>query len=149
MPLDLKKLDLVDSLPSQMKEDASNYESGWYKVGSSKNFYEGNLFSIENFPSKLVIWRSSSNKIVALDAYCLHMGADLSCGKLSEKGVTCPFHGWRWGEDGKCNEIPYSKYIPNDAEAKSWASKEDSGFVYIWYDKDGKSPINEASLLEI
>jgi 3-ketosteroid 9alpha-monooxygenase subunit A len=149
MPLDLEKLDLVDALPSQIKGDPLSYQTGWYKVGSSKDFFEGKLFSVVNFPSKLVIWRTLSGKLVVLDTYCLHMGADLSCGQLSEKGITCPFHGWRWGEDGKCNDIPYSKDIPKDAKAKSWVSKEDSGFVYIWYDKDGKNPINQASLLEI
>jgi len=149
MPLDLDKLDLVTGLPAQMKEDPLIYESGWYKVGTSKGFIKGDLFSVDNFPSKLVIWRTLENKLVVLDAYCLHMGADLSCGQLSEKGVTCPFHGWRWGEDGKCNDIPYSKDIPKNAEAKSWVSKEDRGFVYIWYDKEGKLPIDNSNLLEI
>ena len=44
MPLDLEKLDLVDALPSQIKGDPLSYQTGWYKVGSSKDFFEGKLF---------------------------------------------------------------------------------------------------------
>ena len=42
MPLDLEKLDLVDALPSQSKGDPLSYQTGWYKVGQSKDFLKEN-----------------------------------------------------------------------------------------------------------
>ena len=124
--------------------------NGWFCITRSHELKKGEVKSLKFCEKEIVAFRTESGTLAVLDAFCPHLGAHLGKGGcINGETIECPFHAWRWGEDGKCNDIPYSKDIPKGAEAKSWVSKEDSGFVYIWYDKDGKSPINEASLLEI
>jgi 3-ketosteroid 9alpha-monooxygenase subunit A len=55
--------------------------------------------------------------------------------------IRCPFHGWRFGADGKCNQIPYfDGPIPEAARLKSWPTRERYGIVFCWNDPEGKAP---------
>ena len=149
MPLDLDRLKLINKLPSKSEKDLASFNSGWYKIGRSEAFKEGKLLGVDSFPLRLVVWRGIDKKINALNAYCPHMGADLSCGKLVQEGLICPFHGWRWDRDGNCNHIPYSDLVPERAKTKRWNSLEENEHVFIWYDSDGKEPDQRGSRLEI
>ena len=149
MPVDLKNISLVDSLPVKTIERANSYESGWYKIGNSENFNKGELYSVKNFPYKLVVWRGNDSEVIALNSYCPHMGAGLSCGQLEKEGVACPFHGWRWGEDGKCNFIPYSDSVPEKATTIKWSVMEDNNEVFIWYHSEKQKPNKKGTRLEI
>jgi nitrite reductase/ring-hydroxylating ferredoxin subunit len=38
---------------------------------------------------------------------CPHRGASLSLGKIRDKGLSCPYHGWTFDSAGTCIEIPF------------------------------------------
>jgi 3-ketosteroid 9alpha-monooxygenase subunit A len=78
-----------------------------------------------------------------LDAYCPHMGGDLSKGQVCGNSVVCPFHLWSWGADGVCDDIPYANKIPDKAVIKSWPILEKNGLVFVWQDPEGNAPIPE------
>ncbi len=89
-----------------------------------------------------MVYRSTTDfKIKVLDAYCPHMGADLSKGEVQGDHLICPFHLWSWGGDGVCKDIPYSDNIPAKARIKSWDVTEKNGLYYVWYDHEGNPPI--------
>ena len=47
---------------------------------------------------------------VAIDDACPHMRADLSCGELEGRTVTCTWHGWQFDLDtGKCINVEWAK----------------------------------------
>lgn len=76
-----------------------------------------------------------------MDAHCPHLGAHLGYGGTVEgDNLRCPFHGWRFGGDGRCNEIPYARRIPPLAQLGSWPSCEANGFVFAWHHAEGKAP---------
>jgi phenylpropionate dioxygenase-like ring-hydroxylating dioxygenase large terminal subunit len=41
-----------------------------------------------------------------LDRDCPHRGADLAFARHEGDGIRCPFHGWKFGVDGRCLETP-------------------------------------------
>ncbi|MCK5881468.1 MAG: Rieske 2Fe-2S domain-containing protein [Sinobacterium sp.] len=120
----------------------TRYGRGWYIFGLSRHISEEPT-TFEYFGKKLLAYRSLADfTIKVLDAYCPHMGADLSKGEPDEHGnLICPFHHWSWGGDGFCKSIPYSDTIPSKARIKSWDTLELNGLLYVWYDHEGNSPI--------
>src|SRR3546814_6927399 len=62
-------------------------------------------------------------------------------GAVEGDSIRCPYHAWRFGPDGKCNEIPYSSGpIPPAAKVRSWPVVERMGAVFVWHDTEGGEP---------
>ncbi len=59
----------------------------------------------------LVVFRGPDAPIVLRDR-CPHRGMPLSRGRVHEGTIACPYHGWRFGEGGRCIEVPGSDSIP-------------------------------------
>ena len=53
-----------------------------------------------------MVFANSEGELAILDAYCRHMGGDLSQGTIKGDEVACPFHDWRWAANGRCTEDP-------------------------------------------
>ncbi|XP_015278578.1 PREDICTED: cholesterol 7-desaturase-like [Gekko japonicus] len=91
---------------------------------------------------QFAVFRDLSGQSYVLDAYCPHLGANLSVGgRVVGSCIECPFHGWQFsGKDGKCTRIPYAKKVPEFASVKVWPSCEAGGMILVWYHCDGVSP---------
>ncbi len=53
----------------------------------------------------IVIWRANGEICAALDK-CPHRNFPLSKGYVENGKLVCPYHGWEFGNDGKCTEVP-------------------------------------------
>lgn len=119
------------------------YARGWYVIGNSASVTTTPRM-LEVFGTKLVAYRGEDDgEPHILDAYCPHMGGDLSKGKVCKNSVVCPFHLWSWGADGVCDDIPYAKRIPPKAVIKSWPVLEKNGLIFVWQDPENNPPIPE------
>ena len=98
---------------------------------------------------KLVVFRSGDGKINALDGYCRHMGGDLTEGEVKGNEIACPFHDWRWGGDGRCKRVPYSKRTPRLARTAKWTTLEQDGTLFVWNDPEGNPPPSEVTIPRI
>lgn len=67
----------------------------------------GALVKATLLDEQLVIYRIKGQVVVARDV-CPHRGVPLTLGFHEEEGIVCPYHGLRFGEDGRCNRIPSS-----------------------------------------
>jgi phenylpropionate dioxygenase-like ring-hydroxylating dioxygenase large terminal subunit len=90
----------------------------------------------------MVIFRTREGEVHVLDAYCPHLGAHLGeGGRVMGETIRCPFHGWQFGGDGVCSNIPYSKKDPPaKARVKSWPVLERNGFVFVWHHHEEAAP---------
>ncbi len=119
------------------------YARGWYVIGSATSVADKPV-TLNVFGTRLVAYRGENDgKVHVLDAFCPHMGGDLSHGFVSGDSVVCPFHEWSWGQDGVCDHIPYAKKIPGKAVIKSWPVLEKNGLIFVWQDPEGNDPIPE------
>lgn len=136
--------------PYTIKSDArpERYARGWYVLGNAASVNDTpRMLSV--FGTKLVTYRGKDDgKAHVLDAYCPHMGGDLSGGEICGNSVVCPFHKWSWGADGVCDDIPYASKIPDKAVIKSWPTLEKNGLVFVWQDPEGGEPIAEQEPLK-
>lgn len=119
----------------------ARFARGWHCLGLARDFKDGKPHAIEVFGTKLVIFQSQQDdQLHILDAYCRHMGGDLTQGTIKGNEVACPFHDWRWGGDGKCKSIPYAKRVPLRARTHSWHTLERNQQLFVWHDPEGNPP---------
>ena len=133
----------------EASEVPTRYARGWHCLGLASDFADGKPHKVEAFGSKLVVFQSSDGTIDVLDAYCRHMGGDLSQGEVKGDTIACPFHDWRWGGDGRCKEIPYARRVPIRARTRAWPTMNHGGLLFVWNDPEGNPPIPEQMLPEI
>src|SRR3954470_2460332 len=80
----------------------ARFARGWHCLGLAEPYRDGKPHAIEAFGTKLVVFADSHGELKVLDAYCRHMGGDLTQGTIKDDAVACPFHDWRWGGNGRC-----------------------------------------------
>jgi 3-ketosteroid 9alpha-monooxygenase subunit A len=118
----------------------TRYARGWHCLGLADTFRDGSPHAVEAFGTKLVVFADSRGELKVLDAYCRHMGGDLSQGTVKGDAVACPFHDWRWGGNGRCVAIPYAKRVPPRARTRSWITLEENKQLFVWNDPQGNPP---------
>ncbi len=93
---------------------------------------------------QLVIYRMQGQVVVARDV-CPHRGVPLTLGFHDEEGIICPYHGLRFGEDGRCNRIPSSPDQPVPAKLNliNYAVEERFGLIWtcLAFDADNPAPL--------
>jgi 3-ketosteroid 9alpha-monooxygenase subunit A len=124
----------------------TRFARGWHCIGLAQHFKDGKPHAIEAFGTKLVVFQGEDGKLHVLDAYCRHMGGDLSQGTVKGANIACPFHDWRWSGAGRCVEIPYAKRVPLRARTRAWTTLEQNGQLLIWHDPQGNPPPDEVAI---
>jgi phenylpropionate dioxygenase-like ring-hydroxylating dioxygenase large terminal subunit len=125
------------------------YANGWFRVAYSNELAPGEVVSLSYFGRELVVYRDEAGQAHVMDAHCPHLGAHLGVGgRVEGDSIRCPFHAWKFGPDGRCNEIPYARRIPPNAAVKSWPVMEENGIVFTWYHADDAAPTYAIPRLE-
>ena len=117
------------------------YPNSWYRIAYSDELPIGGILRVSYLGEELVVYRGVNSEPHILDAYCPHLGADLSAGgKVVNNTIACPFHDWRFDGAGHCVEIPYCDEIPHKAKIHSWPVCEKAGAIYVYYHAENKAP---------
>jgi phenylpropionate dioxygenase-like ring-hydroxylating dioxygenase large terminal subunit len=128
--------------PCQSQTNSTpEFPMGWYSVSRSHELAVGEVKQVQAFDREMALYRTRSGVPVLQDAYCPHLGANMAIdGRVVGENIRCPFHGWRFGSDGKCNEIPYCEEIPDRASVRVWPTEEKNGEIYIWFHPENSAP---------
>lgn len=79
------------------------YPNGWFKLLHSYELKIKEVKYVEILGQNFAVYRGEDGKAYAVDAFCPHLGANLGIGGTVDKNcITCPFHGWKYDENGKC-----------------------------------------------
>jgi len=108
----------------------------WYAVLDGKELKEKKLLGVTRLSEKLVFWRETDGQIGCIFDRCCHRGASLSCGKLENSHVACPFHGFQYDASGKVTLIPANgnqNPVPDNFKVNTYLAREAYGFIWVWY----------------
>ena len=64
---------------------------------------------------------------------CPHRGVALSLGRVENGEIQCPFHGWRFGADGRCVATPWNPEAKRDnLSATALPVREAGGVLWLF-----------------
>ena len=119
------------------KPPLKNY---WYAVALSDDV-DLNPIAVKLLDEEFVIWRESDGGLIAAESKCPHRQAPLSHGSIEKGCLVCPYHGWTFGESGKCIDIPSSSDgvpVPARAHLEIFEVIEKYGLIWLCIGK----PVN-------
>ncbi|GGJ10655.1 vanillate O-demethylase oxygenase subunit (4-hydroxy-3-methoxybenzoate demethylase) [Alicyclobacillus cellulosilyticus] len=76
----------------------------WYPVARADEVTDRPI-AVKLLDVELVCYRARGVPVVARDL-CVHRGVPLSLGWVEGDEIICPYHGFRYGPDGRCRAIP-------------------------------------------
>lgn len=128
---------------SPLMLSSSRYPTGWFQIAWSDEIAAGEIKLLRYFGEDIILWRSESGVLTAQDAYCLHLGGNIGVkGTVVGEEVMCPWHGWRWSQQGRNTDIPHSaqKCKPT-LRLKTYPLVDWYGAVLIWHDLLEREPM--------
>jgi phthalate 4,5-dioxygenase len=78
---------------------------------------DGPPVRVKMLSERLIAFRNSEGEYGLIDEFCAHRGVSLWFGNVQECGIRCAYHGWKYGTDGQCLEVP------SEPENSNFASK--------------------------
>ena len=107
----------------------------WYPILESARLRRKPV-GIKRLGERLVLWRAPSGEAVAFPATCPHRGAALDQGRVVDGQLACPWHGFRYGADGRCTLMPCEGAEARVSEAlhlRPRVVREAQGLVWLWF----------------
>jgi phenylpropionate dioxygenase-like ring-hydroxylating dioxygenase large terminal subunit len=113
----------------------------WYFVALSRDLKVGALRRYEVAGEPVMIGRGLDGALLALRDICPHRAAPLSAGRFVREAdgaitVACPYHGWRFGADGRCAAIPSltddQAFDLGRIGVRRFPVAESQGLIFVW-----------------
>lgn len=115
--------------------------TGWFRVAFADEVRVGEIASLQYFGRHLVAFRTEDGAVHVTDAHCPHLGAHLGVGgRIEDRCIVCPFHGWKFDTDGRNVDIPYRDEVNRKASLATLPATEWCNLVMVWFDEAGGAP---------
>lgn len=123
-----------------LPEDWAILAKHWYPVALAREI-GAKPVGTKLLDQPIVIYRADGEIVVAPDI-CPHRGVPLSIGTQTEGGVTCAYHGLRFGAGGRCVHVPASptRDIPARMHLAPFPHVERYGLIWTCLRPDADTP---------
>ena len=111
------------------------YINFWYPICTSEELKATEPLSVQILGLPFVAFRDTEGVPHVLANTCVHRGGSLSKGWVKDGCVVCPYHGWRYSGDGKCQLVPSlenGSKIPARAKVDSYPVQEQYDIVFAF-----------------
>ncbi len=105
--------------------------NAWYVAADESELSETPL-ARTILGESLVLYRQKDGEYGALQNACAHRLGLLSAGKVTERGLQCPYHGLTYDRGGRCVFAPGESRIPHLATVRSYPVARKYGMLWIW-----------------
>ena len=106
----------------------------WHAVARSVDVSRSTSVAATLLGRALVMWRSPRGEVVVVADRCPHREAPLSEGAVADGCLSCPYHGWTFGEEGRCVLVPSAAAdvpAPPRAHLAPFTAEEHYGLVWV------------------
>ncbi|CAL9764266.1 unnamed protein product [Musa acuminata subsp. burmannicoides] len=108
----------------------SSLKNFWYPVAFSKDLKDDTMIPIDCFEEPWVIFRGKDGNPGCVRNTCAHRACPLHLGSVNEGRIQCPYHGWEYSTDGKCEKMPSTRML--NVRIRSLPCFEHEGMIWIW-----------------
>ena len=116
------------------------FRQSWYPICLSSEVGAGSVIGRGFLDGRVVIFRTGEGAPQVMSAYCPHLGADLSIGKVVGNVVQCAFHHWQYDASGSCVKTGIGDPPPAGAKLFKFPAVERWGIVWVF---NGETPLFE------
>ena len=107
--------------------------TAWYPVAQVGDVTDAPL-AVTLLGEALVLWRDAHGDLVISPDRCPHREAPLSLGVVVDGELSCAYHGWRFGAEGRCAYVPSSgteAAVPPAAHLPCLQARERYGLIWV------------------
>ena len=125
------------------KDETPHLRGFWYLAVAGARLKPGRMLGKRMLGEPILLGRAGDGTVFALRDICPHRGIPLSCGAFDGREVTCRYHGWRFGPDGRCTAIP--SLLPDQEvqvdriKTQAYPCREVQGHLWVYFGRDGET----------
>lgn len=119
----------------------------WYVAAESAEVVPGALLGRRLLGRDVLLYRTASGAVAALEDRCAHRALPLSLGRLVDDRVVCGYHGFTYDSSGACVAVPSQPNPPYGARVPSWPVTEQGPFVWVWVGNARRAPAHPVPAL--
>lgn len=113
--------------------------NAWHVACWSMDLETAQPFALSIAGEPVVIFRTASGALAALEDRCVHRLAPLSLGRCEGESLRCMYHGLRFAADGRCVEIPGQDQIPAAARVRAYPVVDRHSWIWVWLGDPAKA----------
>jgi nitrite reductase/ring-hydroxylating ferredoxin subunit len=113
------------------------FSQSWFPLCLSSDLPKGVVKGFDFLDGRVVAYRGENGIVRVSSAYCLHIGADLSVGKVVGNNIQCAFHRWEYDQNGVCVKTGFGPAPPNTCLFQC-PTQERLGIVWVF---NGEEPL--------
>jgi len=115
------------------------YPDGWFVIATTDELKPGAVITKLFMGRDIVLYRTKTSVLRAVDPYCPHLGAHLGDGQVEGEDIVCPYHKFSFAPDGRCvrtgcGDKPPQAWLKN-RQVRDW-----NGFIVVWQGMDRLMP---------
>ncbi len=128
---DLSDMD-AESAPKHDLRRVDAHPDHWYPVAWSREVKRGKAVGVRFAGDPIVLVRTESNAVFALEDRCAHRQVPLHAGVVEGESIKCCYHGWTYDCSGRCIDVPYlgRERLPNGVRA--YPCREEEGLIFVF-----------------
>jgi len=128
--------------PQQELISGPYVRNAWYVAAWSDDISAGQVAARTIMNEPIVLYRTASGDMAAIEDRCPHRFAPLHMGKVVRGNrIQCPYHGLEFDGSGACVHNPHgTKHIPPRARVKSYPVIEKHKAIWIWMGSASADP---------
>lgn len=111
--------------------------NAWYVASWEQDLEVNRPLAISILGERIVIWRTESGSVYALEDRCVHRMAALSIGRCEGERLRCMYHGMLYDNDGRVVEIPGQPMVPATARVRTYPIVKRHSWIWVWMGDPG------------
>ncbi len=130
----LESVTVRDTAPPETRDlrRVDVHPDHWYPLAWSHEVKRGKAHGVKFAGDPIVLVRTESGKVFALEDRCAHRQVPLNAGVVDGETIRCCYHGWTYDCTGSCVDVPYlgRERLPNGVRA--YPCREVEGLIFVF-----------------